>query len=337
MVTARKSSGPEPRLTASHSASRRATSSSIHEHELGTFTFPMGCVVPSGVEEASKSAITWGPIFAGAFAAATATAVLMLLGSGLGLTLISPWSAESASMTTVAVSTAIWVVVVQWLSPAIGGYLSGRLRTKLVGVHTDEVFFRDTAHGFMAWAVATLMVIGVIGLHSTVLFGAGTHVAASVAGGAANAAGQSAQGRNQNDVTGYLVDSLLRPADTSRVAASAPEAEQASSAQVARILTMAAVQGELPQDDRAYLTTLVAARTGLSPQDAQARVDAIVNKANELKAKAQKAADDARKASATAAILGALSMVIGAFIASVAGAMGGKQRDDDELILAASS
>src|SRR4029079_17235113 len=123
-------------------------------------------VVPSGVEEASQSAIAWGPIFAGAFAAAAATAVLMLLGSGLGLTLISPWSGESVSLTTVAASTAIWIVVVQWLSSAIGGYLSGRLRTKWVGVHTDEVFFRDTAHGFMAWAVSTLLVIGTIGLHS---------------------------------------------------------------------------------------------------------------------------------------------------------------------------
>jgi hypothetical protein len=206
-----------------------------------------------------------------------------------------------------------------------------------VGVHTDEVFFRDTAHGFMAWAVATLLIIGVIGLNSIVLFGAGTHVAASVAGGAANAAGQSAQAGNQGDMTGYFVDSLLRPADPSRPAATGPDVEQATSAQAARILTMGAVQGEVTQDDRAYLTNLVAARTGLSQQDAQARVEATLNKANELKSKAQKAADDARKASATAAILGALSMVIGAFIASVAGAIGGKQRDDDEVFRAAST
>jgi hypothetical protein len=287
-------------------------------------------VAPSGAEEASNPAIAWGPIFAGAFAAAAATMVLMLLGSGLGLTMISPWLGYSASITTIAVSTAIWIVVVQWLSSAIGGYLSGRLRTKWVGVHTDEVFFRDTAHGFMAWSVATLIVIGTIALQSTVLSGAGTHVAANVAGGAANAAGQSAQAGNQNDVTGYFADSLLRPSDASPLAATGPEAEQAS-AQVTRILTVSAMQGEVSQEDRTYLANLVAARTGLSPQDAQARVDATLNKANELKAKAQKAADDARKAGATAAILGALSMVIGAFIASVAGAMGGSQRDEDEL------
>lgn len=285
--------------------------------------------------ETPRSAMNWGPIFGGAFAAVVTTAILMLLGSGLGLTMISPWSGESASLTTIAATTAIWLVIVQWLSSAIGGYLSGRLRTKWVGVHTDEVFFRDTAHGFMAWAVATLIVILTLAVHSTILFGAGTHVAANVAGGATTAAGQTAQtGGASNDMTGYFVDSLLRPADPSRLATAGPESDQAVAGQVTRILAMGTVQGEISQEDKTYLAALVAARTGLSPQDAQARVDAVLAKANELKVKTQEAADAARKASATAAILGALSMVIGAFIACVAGAIGGKQRDDDELKLA---
>lgn len=286
-------------------------------------------------DEASKPAIAWGPIFAGAFAAVAATLVLMLLGSGLGLTLISPWSAESASLTTIAASTAIWIVVVQWLSSALGGYLSGRLRTKWVGIHSDEVLFRDTAHGFMAWATATLIVIGGVGLHSTMWFGAGTQVAASVAGGAANAAGQAAQTSNQTDMTGYLVDSLFRPTDPARLAAAGPEANQAASAEAARILTLGAVQGEIAQEDRTYLAGLVAARTGLSQPDAEARVAAILTKADEFKAKVQRAADEARKASATAAILGALSMAVGAFIAAAAGAFGGRQRDDDEEFVTA--
>lgn len=283
-------------------------------------------------DDISKPAVVWGPIFAGAFAAVVTTAVLMLLGSGLGLTLISPWTQESASLTTIAASTAVWIVIVQWLSSAIGGYLAGRLRTKWVNVHTDEVFFRDTAHGFMAWAVATLIVLGAIGLHSTVLFGAGTHVAASVAGGAASGTGQSAAGETQGGATGYLVDSLLRPADPARLSSAGPEADQAAAAQATRILAMGAVQGDISQEDRTYLATLVAARTGLSQPDAEARVATLLTRADELKNKAQQAADEARKASATAAILGALSMAIGAFIAAVAGAVGGRQRDDEETI-----
>ena len=94
---------------------------------------------------------------------------------------------------------------------------------------------------------------------------------------------------------------------------------------------MGTLQGDIPKEDRDYLSLLVAARTGLSNQDAQAHVDAVLAKAKDMKAKLQETADKARKVSATAAILAALSMVIGAFIACVAGAMGGRQRDDDEV------
>ncbi|TIN14647.1 MAG: hypothetical protein E5Y31_31880, partial [Mesorhizobium sp.] len=103
----------------------------------------------SASTESSAPAVSWGPIIAGAFGAATLTLILMLLGSGLGLTMVSPWSSSNVSVTTFAASTAAWLVVVQWLSSGVGGYLAGRLRTKWVGIHTDEVFFRDTAHGFL--------------------------------------------------------------------------------------------------------------------------------------------------------------------------------------------
>src|ERR1044072_7842896 len=111
----------------------------------------------SASEESSATAVSWGPIIAGAFAASTLTFILMLLGSGLGLTMVSPWSGPGASLPTFAVSGAIWLISVQWLPSGVGGYLAGRLRTKWVGVHTDEVYFRDTAHGFLAWAVASVI------------------------------------------------------------------------------------------------------------------------------------------------------------------------------------
>lgn len=129
--------------------------------------------------ESSSSAVNWGPIIAGAFAASTLTFILMLLGSGLGLTMVSPWSNESASVTTFAVSTAIWLVIVQWLSSGLGGYLTGRLRTKWVGIHTDETFFRDTAHGFMAWALATLLVVFVLGSALSAAIGTGVKAAST--------------------------------------------------------------------------------------------------------------------------------------------------------------
>lgn len=286
--------------------------------------------------ESSSSAVSWGPIIAGAFAASTLTLILMLLGSGLGLTMVSPWSNEGASVTTVAVSTAIWLIVVQWLSSAAGGYLTGRLRTKWVGVHTDETFFRDTAHGFMAWALATLLVVLVLGSALSAVVGRGVQAASTVASGAAMGASAgatttaNARSNGGSNATSYFVDALFRQADPARLSAADAEGDAAAAAQASRILLASAAAGEVTADDKSYLAKLVAARTGLSQQEATARVDAVMAQVQAAKVKARQAADAARKASATFALLGALSLVIGAFIAGLAAALGGKQRDDDE-------
>ena len=116
--------------------------------------------------ESSISAISWAAIIGGAFATAALSLILLALGSGFGLASVSPWPNSGASVTTFTAMTAIWLIIVQWLSSGLGGYLTGRLRTKWVGVHTHEVFFRDTAHGFSAWAVA--MIVGAAVLASAV-------------------------------------------------------------------------------------------------------------------------------------------------------------------------
>lgn len=291
--------------------------------------------------ESSSSAVSWGPIVAGGFAAATLTFVLMLLGSGLGLTMVSPWSGQSASLTTFAVSTAVWLVIVQWLSSALGGYLTGRLRTRWVGIHTDETFFRDTAHGFMAWALATLLVVFVLGSALSSALGTGVQAASTVASGAAlgASAGASANAKSENasGVTSYFVDSLFRPNDPARLAAPGAEGDAAATALATQILAMSATRGEVTAEDRTYLGQLVAARTGLSEADATARVDAVLKQAEDAKNSAQQAADTARKAGATFALVAALSLAIGAFIASVSAAFGGSQRDDEEDALRVTS
>ena len=290
-------------------------------------------------EESSRPATSWGAVAAGGAAAATATLVLMLVGSGLGLTMISPFSTEGVSLTTLGVSTAVWLVIVQWLSAALGGYLAGRLRTKWVSVHTDEVFFRDTAHGFLAWAVATLLVAGLLGSTLSAIVGAGVRATSTVAGGAAAAATAAvADGEGGFDQNAYFVDTLLRPADPAAPADPATPADRSrpaddagqSSAQISRILLASAASGEMSAEDRTYLEQLVAARTGLSPADAKARVDAVLARMDQAAQAAKEAADDARQAAATFALVGALSLVIGAFIASAAAALGGWLRDDNE-------
>src|ERR1039457_3215883 len=117
---------------------------------------PRGAAL-GGPIEARKSTVSWAATLAGGVVAVSATIILLLRGLGLAFASLSPWTHSGASATTVGALAAVWFIVVQWLSAGLGGYLTGRLRTKWVGTHTHEVFFRDTAHGFVTWAVATLI------------------------------------------------------------------------------------------------------------------------------------------------------------------------------------
>ncbi|MDK4733895.1 hypothetical protein [Rhizobium sp. CNPSo 3490] len=289
--------------------------------------------------ESSKSAMTWGPIFGGAAAAIGVTLILLLLGSGLGLTMVSPWSGQSSSLGTLGITAAIWLVLVQWLSSALGGYVTGRLRTKWAAVHTDEVFFRDTAHGFLSWALATIFVAGFLASSLTSLAGAGAQAVGSAAqavGSTAAAAGTAAATSSTSPLdlsTAYFTDALLRP-DQARAAATSNDA--AATSEVSRILLKGAAEGQVPDEDKAYLATIVSARTGLSEADARARVDAVLKRIDDAKAATQKAADEARKAASTTALLGSLSLLVGAFIAAAAAALGGSQRDAEEDLVVTS-
>lgn len=294
---------------------------------------PTAPIMVDAPVESSSSATSWGPVIAGAFVATVITLVLMLVGAGLGLTLVSPFPSESSSATTLSVYAAVWLVIVQWVSSGVGGYMAGRLRTKWVGVHTDEVFFRDTTHGFLSWAVATVVVA--MFLSSTV---------SSIATGTARTVAQAATAttaaaaENLPDLsTSYFTDALLRPADP-RTAANTTAAggNEATAAELSRILMRSAANGEFSATDRTYVEQLIAARTGLSEADAKARVDTVLKEIEDAKVAAQEAADTARKTAATTALLGALSLFIGAFIACAAAALGGRQRDDDEAVYLAS-
>lgn len=106
----------------------------------------------------------------------------------------------------------------------VGGHLAGRLRTKSVGVHDHEVFFRDTAHGFVTWAVATGVVAIVLASSLSSLVGAGTQAASAVAAGVVHgAAGAASQ---MLDPNAYFIDRLFRSASIAAAPASAAAAWQ---------------------------------------------------------------------------------------------------------------
>ena len=275
-------------------------------------------------DTAPHSAVSWSAIFAGATVATAVTLALTVFGSAIGLSSVSPMQDSGASANSVAIGAVVWLIVMQWASSAVGGYMAGRLRTRATGIHTDEAFFRDTAHGFVAWSVATILTVAIVASAGSTLLGAG----ARAVGGAASAAvqGASQAGASAGSVAGgsaALVDTLFRPAQPG----SGGDAGEAK-AEAGRILASSAANGQLAAGDRTYLAQMAASRTGISQADAEKRVDDMVNGAKAAADKARTAAEDARKASSRVAYFTFFSMLIGAFIASVAGALGGRLRDN---------
>lgn len=269
----------------------------------------------AAANEASSSAVSWPAIFAGAFTALALAVVLTSLGAGLGLTTISAWPNSGASVTTFTISAGLGLIAVQWLSSALGGFITGRLRTKWTGVHTHEVFFRDTAHGLLSWALTTIIGTVLLGAAASSVVSGGVRAASTVTAGAAQTA--------MSSVSGYSVDTLFR---SDWIDASTPNQE--TTAQATRILANGVRNGDVPSADRTYLAQIVAAKTGIAQVDAQKRVDDTIASVKEAETKARQTADAARKATATFAIFAALSLMIGAFVSCAAAAYGGSLRDE---------
>jgi hypothetical protein len=258
--------------------------------------------------EPSVAGVSWAAVTAGAVVSCALTLVLIAFGIGLGLSVVSPWAGSGISATTFKIGTGLYLVVIAMLSSSIGGYIAGRLRSRWIGVHTDEVYFRDTAHGFIAWAFAS--VLGAILLASP---------ASSLLGGAASGASQgaSAAASRSGPMEGY-VDTLLRSD-----APAAPNADNSrdSRGEMVRLFSNSFRNGgELKPADSQYVAKVVAARTGLSQADAEKRVNEVVT---QIKADT----DAARKATAQLAFWLTASLLIGAFCASLAATEGGGLRD----------
>jgi hypothetical protein len=264
---------------------------------------------PSIPKEAYSSAVSWGAVIAGAFVAAAVALILLALGTGFGLSSISPWSNIGASVSAVSKAAIVWLIVVQIIASALGGYLAGRLRTKWVNVHTDEIYFRDTAHGFLVWAVGFVMAAAFLASAATSLVGG-----PAIASGSGAAMGARGEGRTF-DANEYFVDTLFR---SDRPAPDQNDAPMRT--EVGLILAHAIRQQGLPAADKTYLGQLVAARTGLSLPQAEQRVSDVFTEARQ-------AADKARKTVAHALYWIFVSLLIGAFCASFGATIGGRQRD----------
>lgn len=261
------------------------------------------------------SSVSWGAILAGGFTAAAVSLIVVAFGVGAGLSVVSPWEGEGISATTASWSAGLFLVVVAMIAATFGGYITGRLRPGWDDVNVHERFFRDTAHGFVAWAFATVLTV-------TVLAGAGTHLLAAASAGAIPAAGAGAAQAAGNSGDIYA-DRLLRAGPQSGGGAAGPSTDQAAArAELVRIIAPATRKGgDVSPDDRAYAARVIAARTGLSQAEAEQRVNQTITQAKET-------TDRARRAAAKFSLWIAISLLAGAFSGSLAAAEGGKLRNE---------
>jgi hypothetical protein len=260
--------------------------------------------------EASASGVSWAAVFAGAFTTAALSLILLALGAGAGLSSLSPFSGVSA--TTVGVGALLYLCITEIISSGVGGYLAGRLRTKWVDLHTDEVYFRDTAHGFLAWCVALVMSAAFLGAAAAGMVGSSATISARAASSSA-AASADAPALEANR---YYIDSLFRGG---KAAAGADDI--AYKAEAASVFAHTIANGVvLSPDDRNYVASLVSASTGLNHAEAEARVTNVFER--DLAS-----VDQARKAVAHSLYWLFVAMLLGAFTASFAATLGGRRRD----------
>ena len=220
----------------------------------------------------------------------------------------------------------------QTMGFAAGGYLAGRLRSPAYDGVIGETTFRDAAEGMVVWAIGVVAVAALAGALGFFAAGATAHVVAGM-----NSAPRSepATTASTSAPTEYFVDLLFRPgpgaatasgqrpaSDTVGIAPAGAQSALSSEAraEVNRILVRSVAQGRLDDNDRAYLAQVVAARTGLSPDEAQRRVA-------EVETKARDAADKAAKAGAYLSFWTFMALLFGGTAATLAGMLGGSLRD----------
>jgi hypothetical protein len=280
--------------------------------------------------------VSWSAVIAGAFTAIAVSIIVIALGTGIGMVVASPYSSSSPSASTMTIIGALWLVFAQAVGFAVGGYVAGRLRRPPANMHTAEVKFRDGANGLVVWAIGVVLSFFILASAiDKVGSAAGTAVAGTAAVGLAGAATQAPS-------MDYFTDMLLRPtlqgssnaATEPATGGAAPNGTAASGnntnnnqerAQVYRIMLTSLTPNGISNDDRTYLAQVIGAQTGMSQQDAQNRVNDVINQAKD---DATQAADAARKAAAYVSFWTFMSLLFGAVCATLGGALGGDLRDE---------
>ncbi|OCW58626.1 hypothetical protein [Hoeflea olei] len=270
--------------------------------------------------EDHSSYVDWPAIIGGIVLASGVSVVLLSFGAALGLTFTAAADRPSAHMVGMGIGVGLWFIWVQVSSFMAGAYLTGRLRRRFYDSTAHEVEVRDGAHGLLVWGGA--IIVGALIASSGL--GAVTTAVGTTAGAAATAVGQAASAGMSADGDSYFVDTLLRPAPGTPATS---EDRAPVTGEVLRILANAG-SGDVSADDRAYLGSLVAARTGLDEAQATARVDTVLESYDQARTEAAEAAETAHRVGIISAFLIAASLLVSAAGAYWAATAGGRHRDE---------
>lgn len=254
----------------------------------------------------------WSAIIGGALIASALSFVLFSFGSAAGVASVSPYSWNNPSATTLSIVAAAYFSVVMIGSFLVGGYFAGRFRRPTESAVVAERQARDGAHGLVMWAVSLLIGLGIA-------YCAASIAARGTASAVSGAASTATQAANQSGATGALVDRMLRP---TAVDPNAPARSENPATEIGRILSDSALRsGEISNEDRDYIASIVSANARIPQDEARKRVDSTIETAKQ-------AADNARKlAAALAFLIGALSM-LSAGAAYWAATAGGREREE---------
>lgn len=283
----------------------------------------------AGARQEHHSYVDWPAVIAGIVLASAISVLFLAFGSAVGLSFTNFHTFTGVSPIWVGIAAASWLLWVQISSFMAGGYLTGRMRRRFHDASEHESDVRDGAHGLLVWAGALVVgaliaagglgaIAGAVGSAASTL----TTAASNVAQGAAANPGAA----NAIDPQAYFVDQLFRLPAGATPPQNANGAD--TRAEAGRILAQGALSGSVSADDKAYLGQLVATDTGLTQDQANARVDQVLKAVDDAKAKAADAAETARKTAVVAAFLTAASLLISAVGAYWAAMKGGRHRDE---------
>ncbi len=260
------------------------------------------------------SYVDWAAILSGAIVAYALLIVLTTFGAGIGLSMVSPEAGEGMSLRWVMISGGIWLIWTSVSSFAAGGYLAGRMRRRVGDATADEVETRDGGHGVVVWAVGTVLAI-VMATSGAVNF-----VGSSV----------SALGSGAATLTSAMegpLDAAARTAlrsDDGTVVADPDVRDEISS-----VLLRSLQAGEVTEEDRSYLATVIANSTEMTQEDARQQIDASIAEVEQTYAQAVDAAEQARIAGVIAAFVLAATLLASGGAAYFAAAAGGHHRDEN--------